>query len=282
MGSPVGQLLGALVSAYPMEAFGRKWTFFGCVVLTAGLVFIQFFARSLEVLLVGELLGGLVLGCFVVIGPTYASEVCPMALRGYLTSFTNLCFVTGQLLGNGVTAATSPLDTHWAYSIPFALQWFWVVIIIPGVFFIPESPWWLVRKGRSEDAREALRKLSSKKVNVDAMLTLITETDKLELEIEIGSTYLDTIKGVNLRRTEISSGVYIIQVLSGIYLINYGTYFFQQAGLATQDAFSMGVGFLGESRTTCLGPHKFSTDTMSSSRGLGLYGLLLVPYRALR
>ena len=73
-----------------MEQFGRKWTFFACVSLTAGLVFIQFFARSPEVLLVGELLGGLVLGCFVVIGPTYASEVCPMALRGFLTSYTNL------------------------------------------------------------------------------------------------------------------------------------------------------------------------------------------------
>ncbi|RYP11391.1 hypothetical protein DL764_000045 [Monosporascus ibericus] len=227
-----------------MELFGRKWTFFACVVLTAALVFIQFFARSLQVLLVGELLCGLVLGCFVVIGPTYASEVCPMALRGYLTSFTNLCFVTGQLLGNGVTAATAPLTNHWAYSIPFALQWFWVAVILPGIFFIPESPWWLVRRGRLEDARDALRKLSSRHVDIEPMLTLITETDRLELDMEAGSTYLDTIKGVNLRRTEISAGVYITQVLSGIYLINYGTYFFQQAGLETQDAFYMGIGFL--------------------------------------
>ncbi|RYP75332.1 hypothetical protein DL771_002428 [Monosporascus sp. 5C6A] len=244
MGNPLGQLLGALFSAYPMELFGRKWTFFACVVLTAALVFIQFFARSLQVLLVGELLCGLVLGCFVVIGPTYASEVCPMALRGYLTSFTNLCFVTGQLLGNGVTAATAPLTNHWAYSIPFALQWFWVAVILPGMFFIPESPWWLVRKGRLEDARDALRKLSSRHVDIEPMLALITETDRLELDMEAGSTYLDTIKGVNLRRTEISAGVYITQVLSGIYLINYGTYFFQQAGLETQDAFYMGIGFL--------------------------------------
>ncbi|CAJ2511213.1 Uu.00g068380.m01.CDS01 [Anthostomella pinea] len=244
LGNPIGQVVGALFSAFPMELFGRKWTFFGCVALTACLVFIQFFARSLEALLVGELLGGLVLGCYVVIGPTYASEVCPMALRGYLTSYTNLCFVTGQLLGNGVTAGTQTLDTHWAYSIPFAIQWFWVLVILPGMFFIPESPWWLVRKGRVEEARDALRRLSSKKVNVEATLAVITETDRLELEMEAGSTYFDTVKGVNLRRTEISTGVYTTQVLSGIYLINYGTYFFQLAGLADQDAFYMGIGFL--------------------------------------
>ncbi|KAI1179862.1 sugar porter family MFS transporter [Nemania sp. FL0916] len=244
LGNPLGQVVGALFSAYPMELFGRKWTFFACVGLTAGLVFIQFFARSLQALLVGELLGGLVLGCFVVIGPTYASEVCPMALRGFLTSFTNLCFVTGQLLGNGVTAGTQTLNTHWAYSIPFALQWFWVLIILPGIFFIPESPWWLVRKGRSEEARASLRRLASKKVDVNATLAVIAETDRLELEMEAGSTYLDTIKGVNRRRTEIATGVYTTQVLSGIYLINYGTYFFQLAGVGDQAAFYLGIGFL--------------------------------------
>ncbi|KAI0846609.1 putative maltose permease [Daldinia vernicosa] len=245
LGNPLGQVVGALFSAYPLELLGRKWTFFGCILLTACLVFIQFFARSLQALLVGELLGGLVLGCFVVIGPTYASEVCPMALRGFLTSYTNLCFVTGQLLGNGITAGTASFENHWAYSIPFALQWFWVVVIIPGIFFIPESPWWLVRKGRIEEARGALRRLSSSKVDVNATLAVIAETDRLELEMEAGSTYLDTIKGINLRRTEISTGVYTTQVLSGIYLINYGTYFFEQAGLPTQDAFYMGIGFLG-------------------------------------
>ncbi|ORY56140.1 sugar porter family MFS transporter [Pseudomassariella vexata] len=244
MGNPVGQVVGALVSAYPMDIFGRKYTFGVCVILTAGLVFIQFFARSLEVLLVGELLGGLVLGCYVVIAPAYASEVCPLALRGHLTSYTNLCFVMGQFLANGVTAGTSKLNTHWAYSIPFALQWFWIAVIIPGMFFIPESPWWLVRKGRMNEAENALRALSSKGVNVEATLAAIAETDRLEQEIEAGSTYIDCVKGINLRRTEISVGVYCTQVLSGIYLINYGTYFFQLAGLRTEDAFSMGIGFL--------------------------------------
>ncbi|KAK1765058.1 general substrate transporter [Phialemonium atrogriseum] len=244
MGNPVGQVVGALVAGYPMDLFGRKRTFAACVVLTGGLIFIQFFARSLSVLLVGELLGGLVLGCYVVIAPAYASEVCPMALRGHLTSYVNLCFVMGQLLGNGVTAGTSRLQDHWAYSIPFALQWFWVAVIVPGAFWVPESPWWLVRRGRMDDAEAALRRLGSDGVDVAATLAVIVETDRLEQELEMGSTYWDCFRGANLRRTEISIGVYCTQVLSGIYLINYGTYFFQLAGLATQKAFYMGIGFL--------------------------------------
>lgn len=168
-----------------------------------------------------------------------------MALRAHLTSYVNLCFVTGQLLGNAVTKGTSEITNHWAYSIPFALQWFWCLVIIPGIVFIPESPWWLVRQKRLEDAEKVLRRLASKKVNVAATLAEIVETDRLEQELEAGSTYLDVLKGVNLRRTEIAIGVYCTQVLSGIYLINYGTYFFQLAGLPTDKAFDMGIGFLG-------------------------------------
>ncbi|KAL7955615.1 general substrate transporter [Trichoderma compactum] len=244
MGNPIGQVLGALFAAYPMDYFGRKLTFAACVILTAGIVFIQFFSKTLGVLLAGELLAGLVLGMFVVIAPAYASEVCPTALRGHLTSFVNLCFVIGQLLGNGVTAGTSKLENHWAYKIPFLLQWFWILVILPGMAFIPESPWWLVRKNRLEDAEKSLRRLASPKVNVQATLAFIVETDRLEQELEAGSTYRDCFKGDNWRRTEISMGVYCTQVLSGIYLINYGTFFFQQAGLPTDRAFDMSVGFL--------------------------------------
>ena len=228
-----------------MDYFGRKLTFQVCVVLTTGLIFIQFFARRIEVLLAGELLGGLVLGMFVVIAPAYASEVCPTAIRGHLTSYVNLCFVMGQLLANGVTAGTEKLNNHWAYSIPFSLQWFWCLLLLPGMMFIPESPWWLVRKDRMLDAERSLKRLGSKKVNTAATLAFIVETDRLEQELEAGSTYFDCFKGDNLRRTEIGCGVYCTQVLSGIYLINYGTYFFQQAGLPTAEAFNMSVGFLG-------------------------------------
>lgn len=138
MGNPIGQVVGALAAGYPMEWYGRKKTFNACVFAIAGLVFIQFFARSLPVLLAGELLAGLVLGAFVVIAPAYASEVNPLAMRSVSTSYVNLCFVTGQLLGNGVTAATQHMSSHWAYSIPFSLQWFWVLVILPGMWFAPE------------------------------------------------------------------------------------------------------------------------------------------------
>lgn len=221
MGSPLGQVVGAFFAAYPMEWYGRKKVFGACVLLTTGCIFIQFFARSLSVLLAGELLGGLVLGCYVVISPAYASEVCPIALRGILTSFTNIAFVSGQLIANGVIAGTSKLDTHWAYSAPFAVQWLWPAIILPALMFAPESPWWLQRQGKLAEAENSLRRLAAEHVDVKPTLAIIIETDNFEREMEAGSTYLDCFKPINLRRTEIATGVYCIQVLSGIYLVGY-------------------------------------------------------------
>ncbi|TAQ85014.1 hypothetical protein B7494_g6662 [Chlorociboria aeruginascens] len=244
MGNPIGQVVGALAAGFPMEWYGRKLTFGACVIGTASCIFIQFFARSLPVLLVGELLGGLILGTYATIAPAYASEVCPIALRGVLTAYINLCFVMGQLLANGVIAGTSQLSTHWAYSAPFAVQWLWPLIILVCLPFAPESPWWLVRKRRFEEAEKALRTLASKDVDVTPTLAMIIETDKLEHEMETGTSYWDCFKKINLRRTEISVGVYTIQVFSGIYLVGYATYFFQLAGLPGSKAFDMGVGFL--------------------------------------
>lgn len=179
-------------------------------------------------LLVGELLGGLVLGTYTTIAPTYASEVCPLALRGHLTAYINLCFVMGQLLANGVIAGTSQIDNHWAYSAPFAIQWLWPLIILIGVFFAPESPWWYVRKGRLEEAEKALNRLSSSGVDNKITLAAMIETDRLELEMQTGTTYWDCFKKVNRRRTEIAVGVFATQVFSGIYLVGYAAYFFQR------------------------------------------------------
>ena len=139
MGVPIGQVVGSLYAWLPLEWFGRKRTFGACVFATAGCVFIQFFARSLAVLIVDELLAGLVLGFYAVITPSNASEVCPVALRGILTANINLCIVVGQFIANGICTGTQGLDTHWAYSAPFAMQWFWPAVIIVGLPFAPES-----------------------------------------------------------------------------------------------------------------------------------------------
>ncbi|SPQ19922.1 6d9a5174-1ecf-44e4-a227-4765bf96db1f [Thermothielavioides terrestris] len=217
MGNPIGQVLGALASGYPLERFGRRWTLAACCMWSIGFVFVQFFATSIGMLCAGEILGGLAYGFYVVIAPTYSSEICPLALRGFLTTSVNLAFVIGQFVAQGVAAGLESRLDSWAYKAPF---------------------------GRKADARQAIVKLSSSTnpPDIDQVLLGIEQTDLLEQELEVTSSYWDCFKGVHLVRTEISVMVYLIQVIGGNPLIGYANYFFEQAGLNPSDAFNMGVG----------------------------------------
>jgi hypothetical protein len=84
-----------------------------------------------------------------------------------------------------------------------------------------------------------LRLTSAKnRPDIERMLVGIEQTNLLEQEMESTTTYLDCFKGSNLPRTEISVMVYLIQVIGGNPLIGYANYFFEQAGLASSDAFN--------------------------------------------
>lgn len=259
MGSPIGQVIGTLCVAWPLEMFGRKITYAVVNVGCIALIFMQFFAPSLGVLTAGEILAGILWGCMVLIGPLYASEVAQIKLRGILTAMTNLSFVIGQFVANGAADGFATNSTEWAYKVPFAIQWAWPVIILCFLPFAPESPYWLVRHDRIEDARASIRQIASKNVPdeiIDERLKLVIETDKLEQEMEQTTSYRDLFKGSNLKRTEICCVVYSIQVLCGVpFAMNYSTYFFELAGFDPRKAFDLSLGStaIGFVATCCSG-----------------------------
>lgn len=173
----------------------------------------------------------------------YAAEVTPVALRGIFTAFINMAWIIGQLVGQGVCAGTQGMDSKWSYQIPFATQWAWC-LLLGGLFFAPESPWYLTHKNRKEDAKASLRRLCvpNEKVDVDRQADILEQTYNLESTLHAESTYWDLFRGTNRRRTEISVVVYLTQVFSGINFSWYCNYFFTLAGLSTTQAFNLGVG----------------------------------------
>ena len=100
---------------------------------------------------------------------------------------------------------------------PFALQWMWPVPLIVGISFAPESPWWLIRQNRISDAKAALGRLTSNNgaVDLDKAITLMVYTTEHEKELGTGTTYFALFRGIDLRRTIITCGCWLIQTLSG-------------------------------------------------------------------
>jgi MFS transporter, SP family, general alpha glucoside:H+ symporter len=140
-----------------------------------------------------------------------------MSLRVYLTSYTNMCFVIGQLIAAGVLQGFSSRTDEWGYRIPFAIQWVWPAILIPLLCFAPESPWHLVRHQRLNEAEHSLKRLVRASSNIDVKETLaqIVYTNNLEEELSVGTSYWDCFKGFEMRRTEIACVCFAGQVLSG-------------------------------------------------------------------
>ncbi|KAL1307008.1 hypothetical protein AAFC00_005637 [Neodothiora populina] len=243
-GALVGEILGLFAAGMVADRLGFKKTMIGALAMLTGFIFILFFAKNFTMLLIGEILCGLPWGVFQTLTTTYAAEVCPVALRAYLTTYVNLCWVFGQFLSSAVLKGISGRTDELAYKIPFALQWMWPLPLMIGIALAPESPWWLVRKGRKEEAKRMLHRLTSNttNVNADETIAMMIHTNELEKAASEGTSYLNCFKGVDLRRTEIVCCVWAVQTLCGSTFMGYSTYFYEQAGLDTSNAFSMSLG----------------------------------------
>ncbi|KAJ5438527.1 Maltose permease MAL61 [Penicillium daleae] len=245
-GAAVGEIIGLFINGWASERFGYRYTIMACLILVTAWTTIFFTAKNVQSLLAAEILCGVPWGVFQTLTITYASEVCPVALRGYLTTYVNFCWGLGQLIGIGVIKGMLNRDDQWAYRIPYGLQWMWPLPLFIGIFLAPESPWWLVRRGRTKDAKRALERLTSKDretdFDADETISMMVHTTALEARITKGASYLDCFKGTDLRRTEIVCMVWAIQNLSGNSFSNYSTYFLEQAGLDSSNAYNFAMG----------------------------------------
>ncbi|KAI3394273.1 hypothetical protein diail_2976 [Diaporthe ilicicola] len=177
----VGVIFGGFINGWASSMFGYKRMMLAALFWINSTIFVVFFAPTIHVLLIGQFLCGLGWGVFATTGPAYASEVCPLALRGYLTVYNNLCWAMGQLIANGVLKALVNNSSQWSYRIPFAVQWAWPLPLFILVAFSPESPWWLAKKERYGDAAISLHRLSNRpEAEVQNSLAQIVYTIRLE------------------------------------------------------------------------------------------------------
>lgn len=223
----VGGMIGSLLCGPLSPYIGRKMNLALACVISSGAIFLQFFAFQRGVLLAGKLINGIALGMFLVTACAYCSESSPVALRGLTTAMVNFFVVIGQLLGNCLIRAFGDRSDTYAYRIPFAFQWLFPLILISGVWFCPESPYWYVQRGRIEEAKKSLSRFQVDG-NVDRWLYEIQETVRMEEESASSTGYVDCFRGTDRRRTLIIFAVWTINSLTGVnFVLSYSTYFFE-------------------------------------------------------
>ena len=251
-----GTIIGSLSARRVAELLGRKRP----MILAAVLFLVSAFGSAFPELgfaplgglgpdaiwpfIVYRVIGGIAVGLASVIAPMYVAEFAPSAMRGQLGAYQQIAIAGGISVVLFVNWSISlqgddlwTLETGWRYmmlmmAVP-ALAFFWLS------FSVPESPSWLVRHGRIEDARRALAR-SGEPHEVEAMLAdLATETQTPQKPAPL--------LAFGMRVVAVGVALSVLQQLMGLNAISYyGPQILQRMG------FHMDAAFLGMLVARCL------------------------------
>ncbi|ORX35608.1 general substrate transporter [Kockovaella imperatae] len=243
--STCGQLIGLVITGICQEWIGSKKTFLGGMLFMIATIFLAVFCQNIAMLYVAEFFMGIPWGMFQTLTTAYAAEICPINMRGYLAAWASMGWGGGRFLASGVTRATIHYTGDWAWRTPWAVQWIWPVPLALTIWMAPESPWWLVRKGRYEEAKEVVRRSARPgfyaEGEIDGYVEYMKHTDALDRAEKASGKFADLFKGTNLRRTEIQLGVWIAQLWNGNAITGLNVQFFENAGMTPEFAFNFNM-----------------------------------------
>lgn len=165
--------------------------------------------------------------------PLYQSETAPRWIRGTIVGSYQLAITIGLFLAAIVNNATKDRDDSGSYRIPVALQFAWAIILVGGLLLLPETPRFLIMKGRDEKAAIAFSRLRRLEPTHPAIVEELNEVKaNHEYEVTLGkASYAQCFKGTVGKRLFTGCALQALQQLSGVnFIFYYGTSYFQRAG----------------------------------------------------
>jgi sugar porter (SP) family MFS transporter len=223
----VGALIGALAGGFVADHLGRKKTLF----VTLALFFIGVLtltdAASFQSLLTGRFITGLGVGIVSMAVPLYIAEMSPPEHRGALVSLNQLCVTIGILIAYLVSFSYSG---EGAWRSMFGFAFLPIAIQFLGLFFISETPSWLLSRGRKEAAEKVLHK-----IRIASSHHHLAE-EKIEEDVPTRKDWRELFQPEVRRPFLIGIGVAVFQAITGINtVIYYAPRIFQLAGYQTAE-----------------------------------------------
>ncbi|QRD84291.1 permease of the major facilitator superfamily [Aspergillus flavus] len=242
----VGSILGGLAASPMNFRFGRKWPVLMAYVISISGGLLQVFAPSLAAFVAGRFINGIAMGIANGTAPLYLSEVVPASMRGRSVTSINILNVAAGVIGTVVVSETKKRGGRESYLIPLAVQCALPVLLFICTLPLPESPQWLVAKGRLAQARSNLRKLRGlSEEQVDVELEIMKLCEQKEHEMKANVKFWEIFSRKYLHRTLTAGSFFSLNQVSGVILsTTYVTVFLTEIGMEdsfTLDAFSLTV-----------------------------------------
>ncbi|KAL3711040.1 hypothetical protein TMatcc_004837 [Talaromyces marneffei ATCC 18224] len=156
-GMPLGAVAGALILSPSNEYLGRKNSIIlSCILYTIGAAF-EAGAINFGMMFAGRFILGAGVGLEGGTVPIYVAESISSSLRGNLVSLYQLNIALGEILGYAVAAMFIGVKGNWRYILGSSLVFSTIMLI--GMFFLPESPRYLMFKGREQEAYTVWKKI---------------------------------------------------------------------------------------------------------------------------
>jgi len=243
----------AMMLAGPIsDRFGRRPVLKVAAVLFAVSAIASAIAPDYLTLVIARMLGGFGVGAALIIAPMYIAEIAPAAIRGRMVSFNQLNIVIGisvAYFSNFLILSLGQSDFAWAQSLrlgDWSWRWMLGVEAIPAIiyffalFAVPESPRWLIMRGKATEALQILSRVSGKK-QAEADLGAVQESLDAEAHLEKGSLRELFLPAMRLVLT-IGIVIAILQQITGINSVFfYAPMIFEQSGIGTDAAFMQAV-----------------------------------------
>src|SRR5437773_5860742 len=164
----LGCVIGASVAAFTSDRFGRKRVLMAAAALFTISSIGAALPRNLIEFAVARLLGGVAIGIASTLSPLYIAEISPARNRGLLVSLNQLAIVSGILLSysvNYLLTGAGPANWRWMFASAAVPSVFFLLTLL----FIPESPRWLMQKGRDREAERFLSQIGGAQVAAEEM-----------------------------------------------------------------------------------------------------------------
>ncbi|KAF2600749.1 hypothetical protein F2Q68_00009035 [Brassica cretica] len=194
------------------------------------------FAKDTSFLYMGRLLEGFGVGIISYTVPVYIAEIAPQNMRGGLGSVNQLSVTIGIML-----AYLLGLFVPWR--ILAVLGTLPCIVLIPGLFFIPESPRWLAKMGMTDDFETSLQVLRGFETDITV------EVNEIKRSVASSTKRSSTVRFVDLKRRRyyfplmVGIGLLVLQQLGGINgVLFYSSTIFESAGVTSSNAATFGVG----------------------------------------
>ncbi|KAK7207661.1 general substrate transporter [Myxozyma melibiosi] len=217
-----GAFLGSVIQARISAKFGRRITtaIAAMLLIIAGALMAG--SEHIAMFITFRIISGIGAGILTTNCPVYLSEIAPFHLRGLLTGVHGVSINVAYTMSSLIALGLSFLDQAFQWRIQFCIFVFFSIVLLGSVFFLPESPRWLIEQSRYDEALDILRKLhvSAGIGEVVALAEMAQIKAQVDAERSQPSSYWHIFTTKSLRKRAIVSIVtFILCIGSGILVI---------------------------------------------------------------